>query len=181
MTIIPTSPSSLFSVKTRFWAKVKRGPGCWEWTAARQPHPRGKGFTYGMFWVGSKKAGTGKMIQAHRVAWELAKGETPDGLKVLHKCDNPACVRPAHLFLGTQKDNTEDMIAKGRKNASIGERHGSAKLTQQQVIDIRAKYVAGRGRAHRGNAVLLAAIYGVARGTITDVVTRAWQHIREKP
>ena len=180
MTIIQTSPNSRSSVKSRFWPKVRRGTKCWEWIAARQPHPRGKGFTYGIFWVGDRKAGTGKMIQAHRVAWELTKGPAPAGMKVLHKCDNPACVRPSHLFLGTQKDNMADMVAKGRKNAARGERHGSAKLTQVQVEQIRKRYVPGRGESNKGNAAVLAVEYGVSHGTITDVVTRAWKHLQEK-
>ncbi|MGJ0510229.1 MAG: HNH endonuclease signature motif containing protein [Methylocystis sp.] len=91
------------SPEVRFWEKVIRGDGCWEWTAAKSV--RG----YGTF--GLRK---GKMVPAHRMSWELTYGKIPDGLIVCHHCDNPECVRPDHLFLGTYSDNTQDMIRKGR-------------------------------------------------------------------
>lgn len=85
----------------RLWARVeRRGPGeCWEWTAHRLP----KG--YGVFGPG---------VVAHRVAWEVAHGPIPDGLHVLHTCDNPPCCNPGHLRLGTPQDNVDDMMRKGR-------------------------------------------------------------------
>lgn len=89
----------------RFWRKVDKsaGPeGCWPWTGSRH------GFGYGFVSAGGKRRG------AHRVSWELANGPIPDGLSVCHRCDNPPCVNPAHLFLGTVGDNTRDMMAKGR-------------------------------------------------------------------
>src|SRR6267378_450691 len=89
----------------RFWEKVKETASCWLWTGANKP---GR-WPYGML------AGPGKTAKlAHRVSWELHHGAIPTGLNVLHKCDNPSCVRPDHLFLGTLADNTADMIAKGR-------------------------------------------------------------------
>lgn len=100
-----------------FWAKVDKSGGddaCWIWTAFRLRAG------YGLFkWYG-------KDTGAHRVSWELAHGAIPDGLWVLHNCpggDNPACVNPAHLWLGTQQDNTDDMVKKGR--SATGVRHGS--------------------------------------------------------
>jgi hypothetical protein len=87
----------------RFWAKVQRGEGCWEWQGANN----GKG--YGCF----GKEGS-RPYYAHRFSWELHAGPIPDGLFVLHRCDNRRCVNPEHLFLGTQGDNMRDMIAKGR-------------------------------------------------------------------
>jgi hypothetical protein len=153
----------------RFWSKVdKRGPDeCWEWKAKCNPNG------YGQFRV--KEHTT-----AHRVSWELTNGPIPEGLYVCHRCDNPPCVNPAHLFLGTAQDNARDMVKKGRDRASVcpesivrGEKVGSAKLTNEQVIRIRSDY-AGGGISCRE----LAAKYGVNRGTIRAVLTRKqWAHL----
>ena len=85
---------------------------------------------------------------AHRLAWEFANGSIPEGMQVLHKCDNRKCCNPAHLFLGSQKDNMQDMIAKGRKvlrtrEESVGEKSPQAKLTWAQIREIREKYEMG--------------------------------------
>ena len=89
----------------RFWSKVRMGPGCWEWASGKNP------FGYGMFAVTRDRQR--KWHMAHRYAWCLTFGEESDRL-VLHRCDNPSCVNPSHLFAGTQSDNVQDMIAKGR-------------------------------------------------------------------
>ena len=116
-----------------FWQKVDRSGGddaCWEWLAGT----RGG---YGLMrW-------RGKTTSAHRVSWELAHGSIPDGLDVLHSCDNPRCVYPAHLFLGTHQDNMVDMLRKGRGNKPSGEKNGNSKLTDAQVAEIRRRYAAG--------------------------------------
>ena len=166
-------------VETRFWQKVKKlpGDGCWEWQAAFFLHPRTRENTYGCVWTGSKRDGSGRMKAAHIVAWTMENGPVPDGMKVCHRCDNPKCVRHDHLFLGTQRDNVRDMQKKGRERHSTGEGHYHSKLTADQVLEIRRRYVKGRGRYIRGNSLELAQAFGVSRGTITDVVTRAWKHI----
>jgi hypothetical protein len=87
-----------------FWNKVNKTSGCWLWTAGK--HEKG----YGTFWV-SKKC-----WKAHRYAWHLKHGKIPSGLCVLHKCDNPPCVNPDHLFLGTVLENNIDMFKKGRNS-----------------------------------------------------------------
>lgn len=91
-------------ISQRFWSKVRIGDGCWEWTASTHK------FGYGQLFVEWKA----RPLQAHRVSWELHFGEIPKGKHVLHKCDNPLCVRPDHLFLGTHEDNLSDMNRKGR-------------------------------------------------------------------
>ncbi len=125
----------------RFWAKVTKGEGCWEWQGA----PSANG--YGMI-----KA-EGKYIGAHRYSWELYKGAIPDGLFVCHACDNRRCVRPDHLFLGTNQDNQLDALAKGRIKTGVeshghlqphpcGEENPNAKLTDAKVREIRERYAA---------------------------------------
>lgn len=127
-TLLPPTTSDL----ARFDAKVRRTDSCWEWTGAKRDNEYGS-FKY-----------RGKTRTASRVAWLFAHGEWPGDLCVCHTCDNPSCVRPDHLFLGTDKDNAEDRDAKGRQRNGasygkcIGEGHGRAKLTQHQVDLIRS-------------------------------------------
>lgn len=90
-------------IASPFWTQVHFGPSCWEWMAAKNS----KG--YGTRWH------NGKLHKAHRVAWSEEHGAIPVGMMVLHRCDNPSCVRLEHLFLGTDDDNKADMIAKGRQ------------------------------------------------------------------
>lgn len=90
-------------IESRFWSRVRKGSACWEWVGAR--HTGG----YGAISV------NGHQERAHRVSWMIHHGEIPDGLWVLHRCDNPPCVNPAHLFVGSDADNLSDAIAKGRR------------------------------------------------------------------
>jgi len=91
----------------RFWAKVDRSGDCWVWIGTRWPTGYGQ------------MRGDGRQLMAHRVAWQIVKGPIPEGLFVCHKCDNPPCVRPDHLFLGTAADNTRDRDVKGRNGYAI--------------------------------------------------------------
>lgn len=117
----------------RFWEKVDKSGECWLWTRACDPEG------YGRFNCGP---GQGTQL-APRVAYELTFGPIPEGLDVLHTCDNPPCVRPVHLFLGTQAVNMADMVAKDRRNDAHGERAATAKLTSSQVQAIRAHHAKG--------------------------------------
>jgi hypothetical protein len=90
------------TMKEQFWANVDRTGNCWLWTACRDRYGYGR------------LSAEGRRYKAHRASWELHFGPIPEGKGVLHSCDNPPCVRPDHLFLGTQVDNIRDMIAKGR-------------------------------------------------------------------
>ena len=158
----------------RFWSKVRKSDDCWEWTGSMRANG------YGCFWY------RGKHQQAHRVAWQLERGDIPDGLYACHRCDNRRCVRPDHLFLGTPSENNYDASSKGRNGAHthpekyrngcpikpIGEQNGIAKLTAQAVRDIRA--LAANGHRHKS----IASRYGVDKSSISKVVRReTWGHI----
>lgn len=149
--------------KERFWMKVKRSSECWEWIGCLS------GTGYGNFYA------NGKLYLTHRYSWEEEYGVIPYGLCVLHKCDNRACVRPSHLFLGTKKQNTADMFSKGRqRNLGImkGQDHGEAKLKNEDVLRIRLEVAAGRKQKD------LAAELGVSISLVSLIVRRrAWCHL----
>jgi hypothetical protein len=152
---------SINPLTQRFWAKVHKTDTCWIWTASYDS------WGYGHIKIGAKAA------KANRVAWELTYGSIPEGMCVLHRCDNPACVRPEHLFLGTNADNVKDRTIKGRSNHPRGSRNGRAILTEEQVLAIRTEF-----RPHVVTRVTLAKQYGVSEGCIHGVLYgENWQHI----
>lgn len=156
------------TVEERFLSKCEPEPmsGCWLWTANTSA-----GIGYGGFWF------DGITRCAHRVAFALFRTEPIGDLHVLHRCDVRSCVNPAHLFLGTPKDNMQDMSAKGRsrkghphKYHHRGETNPNARLTPAQVMDIRARYAAGGISQQR-----LADEYGTRQAVISRIVLRkAW-------
>lgn len=150
----------------RFATKYEPEPmsGCWLWTGAvRGP----KGHQYGHIRLGGIDQ---PITAAHRVSWELANGRRPcTDEVVMHKCDNPLCVNPDHLALGTLSDNTRDSVTKGRFNRPSGERHVNAKLTDVSVRDIRTR---------RHSAKYYASKYGVNEITVYNVMSGvAWKHV----
>ena len=131
--------------------------GCLLWTAKCTPSGHGM----------LKWGRAGKM--AHRLAWTAHRSPIPDGLLVCHKCDVPSCINPAHLFLGTTQDNTADKMRKGRHRSPRGSRHGWAKLTESQALEIRKS---------DGSARVVAAEYGVSRATVSLIRSnKIWRHI----
>ena len=149
-------------IMERFWNKVNKHAenGCWEWAAGPCGH-----WGYGGFTI------DGRSMYAHRVSWMFEHGPIPDGLYVLHKCDNPPCVNPDHLFLGTHTDNMRDMVEKGRaRGGSLpGESNGQAKLTEADVLAI---------RADKRTQQAIADEYGVSRRAIGYIKNRkTWTHI----
>lgn len=138
---------------------------CWEWNASRTPGGYGQMRFRGTRWL------------SHRVSWTLFKGEIPEGpgtyktLGVLHKCDNPCCINPDHLFLGDQKSNIDDSVNKERwgKRGCIGEKHGRAALNEVKVREIRASGLTYSELAEK---------YLVSKSTIQHVIQRrSWAHI----
>jgi hypothetical protein len=126
--------------------------------------------------VGSRADGTRKSMSAHRVSYEIAYGEIPDGMEVCHKCDNPCCVNPAHLFVGTRQDNIDDRERKGRNNPPKGEANPKAKLTESDVLEIRAKRLQGISFGK------LAKEYGVCKKTIQCAASgKSWSYLPEPP
>lgn len=163
---------------SRFWSFVSKSEHCWTWTGGVSRRKNGTG--YGVFTIDHRS------IAAHRYAYEIHNGVIPTGYEVCHKCDNPPCVNPGHLFLGTRKDNQADMVrkerqAKGDRNGlrihseSIirGEKHYSAKLTEKDVLEIRSAYSKGDI-----SQPTLARRFGVTQRTIFSIIHRKiWTHI----
>lgn len=156
-----TSPS--VPLEERFWSRVQKTAGCWLWTAALAAVDHGDG--YGHFGYQGKDYG------AHRYSFELHKGPIPKGLHVCHTCDVRRCVNPAHLFLGTSRDNMADASQKGRMHP--GEANGIAKLTEDAVRSIRDFWTGSPGEL-----AYLARAFGVSEGTIRFVVRGVtWRHV----
>jgi len=158
----------------RFWSKVnKNGPAvshvdglgpCWLWKGS----VRWNG--YGKMKVGDRTP------YAHRISWKIHNGPIPAGMCALHRCDTPACVNPAHLFLGTHADNARDMRGKGRD--SRGSRHPNAKLKEADILEIRAQYADGRSRVAGIKGGELAKRFGVNPVTISEIVNgKRWRHV----
>lgn len=147
----------------RFWAKVDQSGECWIWTASTFKDGYGQFFDF----VGGRK----RNLRAHIVSYTMAYGPVSKGLKVCHTCDNPSCVRPDHLFLGTTKQNQEDMARKGR--SASGQRNGRAKLTISDVAAIRRAYANGTT-----NKSALARAFSVSDSQIHNIVRgRQWQTV----
>lgn len=146
----------------RFWSKVDKSGDCWIWTAGHDHHG------YGNFKVGHHKS-----TKAHRVVWQFTYGEIPKGMCILHRCDNPPCVRLDHLFVGTKADNRWDCVLKGRH--AFGEHHSQAKLLRSEVEEIR--YLREKGMILRE----LSLRFGVCINTIWLICTgKTWLREEKK-
>jgi hypothetical protein len=146
--------------KARFWSKVARGGAgeCWPWIACKTE----KGYGHFRF--------RGKIIRSHRVAYALSAGAISNEIDVLHRCDNPSCCNPSHLFLGTHTDNMRDKVSKGRSNNPSREHHPMAKLSPESVDDIRILF----GHMSQRKA---AKQFGISQGH----VWRIWNEVSWKP
>ncbi len=158
-------------------AKLPDAPGCWLFIGA----PAKPNSEYSIFWHG------GVGIRAHRASWEIHKGSIPDGLEVCHRCDNPACVNPEHLFVGTHHQNMLDCQAKGRYARTLGDANGSrkhperlkrgrenpaAKLDEERVRQIRARLTAGVYQRD------VAREFGVSQAVVNHInLRKTWRHV----
>lgn len=160
----PPSPIRLADVSpdpaydaARFWAKVDKSGECWTWTAYKLSTGYGR---FGIGWTA--------VWQAHRYSALMHFGEIPAGALVLHTCDTPACVRPEHLYFGTNADNNRDMSDRERFNYGVlrGSNNQQSKLSAEQVLEIRRKCAGGQSRRSLGRE------YGVSHQTVSDIVAR---------
>lgn len=156
------------SLENRFWAKVSKTDDCWIWTGCLTVTG------YGQIGLGGRLDGTDF---AHRVAWRLAnETEIPDGLLVCHHCDNPSCVRPSHLFLGTARDNSRDMVSKGRNKVYRGINHPSGKLNDDDVREIRRRVISGDSKTS------IALEFAITPGYVYQLAQRkARAYVLDKP
>lgn len=186
----PLSPSSISETqRARFWSRVDKSNDCWTWLALKNHSG------YGLFSINDK------MYRAHRVSYTISVGEIPTGLLVCHRCDNPGCVNPSHLFVGTDSDNRLDSKSKGR--TAKGDRHGlhlhpetvsrganhwmaknpekiprgerasGAKLTAEKVIEMRKRFIQGFQPFQR-----IAAEFGVCREVARGaIIGKRWSHV----
>lgn len=163
MTKRPTEEERKAFEVARFWSHVEVGEynTCWRWTAKKNQSG------YGYF------ASGGRNVFAHRYAYRLThRSPIADDLVVRHVCDNPECVNPAHLRIGTYSDNRKDMFTRGRGPDRKGEKHPLSRLTTEQVLEIRQ--AAAMGETHAN----IASRYGMARQYIGKIVNRiTWTHV----
>jgi HNH endonuclease len=143
----------------RFWPKVAKSDGCWEWQGSRDHNG------YGILGASRHQ----RARRAHRVSWELHHGPIPEGLDALHHCDNPPCVRPDHLYLGTDVDNARDRVQRGRAGDQLGQANGNAKLTEADVRAIIAALQAGSTQQAAADR------FGISQPHVSKIARRkAW-------
>lgn len=149
--------------KKRFFSNIireKEWKKCWVWLGLKSRQG------YGRMTINKKQK------LAHRYSWEIYRGQIPDGMFICHKCDNPSCVNPRHLFVGDRFDNAKDMVKKGRNRDDKGSKHPSAKLTEEQVIHIRKRIEDGEMQIN------LAKEFNVHKATISMIKRREnWSHV----
>lgn len=169
---------SIYDIQ-RFWSRVTFSDACWEW----------QGHVSGSSGYGSIKV-EGHPVKVHRLSYLIHFGQIPTGMLVCHHCDNPRCVRPDHLFLGTPADNAADMVRKGRAASGDrnimrrhpeklqGERHGNARLTEDDIRFIRRHYVFVKTGQKNPTQRMLADMFGIDPQYVYLIAKRrSWAHV----
>lgn len=155
------------TLEERFWAKVEKTEACWLWTSTVVS----EAFPYGQ--ISDAYKGKKRTRLAHRLSYEMHYGAIPDDLKVLHSCDNPRCVNPIHLWLGTSLDNARDCVQKQRHVALRGAEHANARLTEENVRDIKQSY-----KKRVVTLEMLARKYDVSPSTVHYILQgKLWRHV----
>jgi hypothetical protein len=152
------------TLASRLWSRCERQPnGCLEWQGSTVQGG------YGRIYSGPPEK---RLILTHRAAWQLANGPIPDALVVRHSCDNPPCCDPGHLLTGTQRQNVEDAVSRGRARGAVGERNSHANLTESQVIEIRGLLVTGLYQ------YVIGSMFGVGQSAISQINRReTWGNV----
>lgn len=145
----------------RFWSRVLKSDNCWTWIGCFGSNG------YGSFWM------SGNPHKTHRLSYQIHFGSIPLGLCICHRCDNPACVNPSHLFIGTSAENISDMDKKRRRKPAKGEQIHLAKLSESDVLKIRSMHSTGNFSYRK-----LSGIFGVDYTNIACIIRRkTWKHI----
>ena len=151
-------------LEERFWRNVEKTDGCWFWKGTKESN------AYGIIQTGGKGA---KSVTAHRLSYMMHHGEIPDGYVIMHSCDNPSCVNPDHLSVGTYQENAMDAISKGRhaRVAPVGAGNGKAVLNDDKVRYIRASSGVSHVNLAKELGVSISCVRGVRSG-------RTWRHVK---
>lgn len=158
-----------YSPEERIVRMIEIVNDCWVWKGSKRNG-------YGRLIIGSRTDGTRMSVTAHRYSCSTFVGEIPIGMFVCHICDNPSCVNPGHLFVGTRQDNVNDREAKGRNNHVFGEKNPTSKFTSNEVLEIRKCLESGVGVCR------LAKKYNVDHSSISAIRDRkTWKHLPEPP
>lgn len=155
------------------WSCPEPNTGCWLWLGCVSVPD---GHQYGHISTGSLRLGTYFVMKAHRYSYLAFRGEIPDGMYVCHSCDQPSCVNPRHLFLGTAEDNAHDRDSKGRQRTPLGELHGKSKITNATARSIKCSLALG------GSIVTVAAEHDVTKDIVSHIKRgNTWRHIIIEP